>query len=96
MKSSKGIKKGTRHKFSRGRRESLTVDRLMKGFKPGQRVILTIAPSSHRGFPPQRYTGLSGEIEELRGSSCVVLVRTGRKEKRFIVHPEHLKTVGGI
>jgi len=91
VKASKGLRRGTRRKLKREVREKFTVEKIIKKFKPGDKVIIKISPSSRSGIPPPRYLGLAGIVKFQRGSSYMVAVRMGKKEKSFILGPEHLK-----
>lgn len=62
----------------------------MKAFKPGEKVIITIDPSTQRGKPPLTYAGSSGTVVGVRGNSFAIRVKKGARKKDMIVRPEHL------
>jgi len=93
VRSSKGLKHGTRRKFKRGMREKFTVEKLIKEFKPQTKVIIKIYPSSQT-FPSPRYQGLVGTVLARRGKSYIISVKKGNKEKKLIIRPEHLQEMG--
>jgi large subunit ribosomal protein L21e len=93
VKASKGLKRRTRRRLKREIRDKFTVEKLIKEFKPGDKVIIRINPSS-RSIPPIKYMGLAGSIISKRGKSYMVAVRRGKKEKNLLVRPEHLKLRG--
>lgn len=94
MRASNGLKRGTRRKLKRNAREKITIERLVKAFKPGEKVIIALCPYSNRGLPHPKYSGYSGMIKGARGSSYVVAVMKGNQKREIIVAPEHLKTAG--
>lgn len=89
-KSSKGSRSGTRRKFRSGVRAKFKVTPYLQEFKPGDRVVIKINPSSHRGLPHPRFKGSVGEVINKRGKGYIVRVRIGNKVKEVITKPEHL------
>jgi large subunit ribosomal protein L21e len=87
--------------FRRKTRSKLTKDYKKKGkislrtyfqeFKEGDRVVLSAEPAYQKAMYYPRFHGRSGIVIGSRGSSYVVLIKYGRKEKMIIVHPVHLK-----
>ncbi len=61
--------------------------------KIGEKVIIKIDPSIHRGMPFKRFHGKVGEIIEKRGRSYVILVRDGKKYKKVIARQEHIRPI---
>lgn len=74
----------TRGKFS--------LSRLFQKFQNGDRVAVIIEKSKNFGFP-ERLQGMTGVIEDKRGRSYIVRIKTQRKEKQFIIDPIHLKKI---
>jgi ribosomal protein L21E len=70
-------------------RGKVRLSEYFKELKEGDRVSIVRELSQKAGFP-KTIQGRTGTIEGKRGNSYVVNVRIG-KEKRFIVHPIHLK-----
>ncbi|MFQ6010502.1 MAG: 50S ribosomal protein L21e [Candidatus Aenigmatarchaeota archaeon] len=88
---SKGPRKRTREKF-RGAKK-FTVNRMVKEFPVGSKVAIVIDSSSQRGMPFRRFHGLTGIVVEKRGKSFVVQTKDGKKLKKIIARPEHLKAL---
>ncbi len=71
------------------------LSRLMEEYKPGDRVIININPSQHKGMPHRRYQGRVGVVKEVRRRSLVVGVRVSpREEKILIVRLDHVVPAG--
>ena len=91
-----------KHKgYRRKTRKLLTLDkprglsRLLEDYKPGDRVVIDIDPSQHKGMPHRRYQGRVGVVKEVRRRSLVIEVKVGRtKTKTIIARFEHVKPVG--
>jgi large subunit ribosomal protein L21e len=91
VRAAKGFRSGTRRKLKAGLRSKFKVEDYIKEFKAGDKVIITINPSSSRGMPHPRFKGSVGEIEKVSGSSYTVRIKTGRGFKKVTSKPEHLK-----
>ncbi|MCD6216026.1 MAG: 50S ribosomal protein L21e [Candidatus Aenigmarchaeota archaeon] len=91
VKKTHGSRRRTRRKLRAKR--ILRVSDILQKFRIGDKVHIVINPSS-KSFPHPRFHGTTGEIIETRGSAYVVLVKDGKKEKKIIAKPEHLKIVG--
>ena len=93
VKASKGIMQGTRQKFRRGPRQRglSPVTKALRTYEVGQRALIFIDSSIHRGQPHHRFHGSSGKIVERRGRAYVLDVRFGGKIKQAIALPEHLR-----
>jgi len=89
-----GLRRKSRHKFTKERREKgkLSISRIMQKFDAGQRVHLTIEPSFHKGLYHSRFIGKTGTIKAERGKCYEVTIQDGGKEKVLLIHPVHLKT----
>jgi len=94
VRSSKGFRSGTRRKMAKGRRDKFSVERFVRSFEEGQKVVIKHLPSSHKGMPHPRFKGLSGVVKGKRGDSYIVSAKVGRSMKTVISRPEHLKAVG--
>jgi len=94
MKKSKGYRAGTRHLLKKKPRErgKLNLSNLLYQYKPGNRAVIKIDPSVHKGMPHKRYHGRVGTIIEKRGRSYIVSVTQGNAVKEIIVRPEHLRS----
>lgn len=91
-KKAKGKRAKTRDLMKR-RHSKTTINKLLSDFKEGQNVTVVINPSIHAGLPFRRFQNLSGKIVEKRGSSFVVSVKHGNKEKEVITTAAHLKAI---
>jgi len=92
MKKSHGYRSRTRMLLKKKTREKgkLGLSKLLHEYKPGDRVIIKIDPSVHKGMPHRRYHGRIGDIKEKRGRSYVIDVTQGNAVKQIIARPEHL------
>ncbi len=92
MKKSRGFWTKNTRKMVKSPRERglLPVTRIIKEFKPGDRVHIKIEPSFHKGMPHPRFHGKTGIVQEKRGRAYVVKVKDGNAEKTIIAHPVHL------
>jgi len=61
----------------------------------GDKVVVKIDPSVHKGMPHRRYQGKVGLIVQKKGRSYVVNVTQGDAVKEIIVRPEHLEPYTG-
>ena len=66
---------------------------MAKAFKVQDKVVIRISPSSQRGLPHPKFTGLEGVVVGSRGSSYLVDIMKGNKRKTVIVSPEHIMLV---
>jgi len=93
VRSSKGLRSGTRRKLKKKLREKFKVEPFLREFKPGERVVIAIEPFSQKGMPHIRFKGKIGIVSEKRGNSYIISIKTGKKEKHLTARPEHLKPV---
>jgi large subunit ribosomal protein L21e len=93
MKKSKGYRAGTRHLLKKKPRErgKLSLSNLLYQYEPGNRVVIKIDPSVHKGMPHKRYHGKVGIVIDKRGRSYIVSVTQGNAVKEIIIRPEHLR-----
>ncbi len=88
--------KGFRHKsrtlLTRKPRErgKTSLTKILHGYEAGEKVVVKIDPSVHKGMPHRRFHGRVGVIINKRGRSYVVHVSQGNATKEIIVRPEHL------
>jgi large subunit ribosomal protein L21e len=94
-KKSKGYRAKTRSLLRRKPRErgKTGLSRIMHEYKPGDKVVIRIDPSAHKGMPHRRYHGRHGIVTDKRGRAYVLKVSQGDATKEIIVRPEHLKPV---
>ena len=95
MKMSKGPRAGTRYKLQRKPRDrGLTKITLsLQTFEEGEKAVIKIDPSVHKGMPNKRFQGLTGTVVGSQGDCFVVEVKDGDKLKTVVSRPEHLRKV---
>ncbi|MCX8170865.1 MAG: 50S ribosomal protein L21e [Candidatus Bathyarchaeota archaeon] len=93
MPLSHGYRRKTRALLRKKVRErgKSSLSRLLYEYKPGDKVVIEIDPSVHKGMPHRRYQGRVGLIVAKRGRSYEVSVTQGDTSKLIIVRPEHIK-----
>jgi large subunit ribosomal protein L21e len=90
---SKGMRSRTRRKLKKGLRSKFRPESLIKGYKAGDKVIISIDPSSMRGMPHARFIGKAGIIQGMKGNAFAVNTYIGKKKKEIYISPEHLKKI---
>lgn len=90
VKSSKGVRRATRRRLKSSVKHKFKVTPYLREFKPKDKVVLKIDPSSHKGMPFPKFKGKVGEVKEKRGESYIVKIRIGKSTKEIISRPEHL------
>lgn len=93
MGKSKGYRVKTRSLLRRKPRErgKTGLSKILRQYEPGDKVVVKIDPSVHRGMPHRRYHGRTGTIVDRKGRAYVVGVTQGKAVKEIIVRPEHLE-----
>ena len=93
MKKSRGYRAGTRRLLKKRPRErgKIRLSKLLYQYQPGNRVVIKIDSSVHKGMPHKRYHGKVGTVINKRGRSYLVSVTQGDAVKEIIVKPEHLE-----
>ncbi len=89
---SKGYRRRTRSLLRKKARErgKTGLSKILKEYKPGDRVIVSLDPSVHKGMPHRRFHGRVGIVESKRGRAYVVNVTQAGAVKEITVRPEHL------
>jgi large subunit ribosomal protein L21e len=92
MRRSKGYRSKTRSLLRKKPRErgKIGLSRILRAYRPGDKVTIIIEPSVHRGMPHRRYHGRVAVVRERRGRGYVVELRLGREMRYLTVRPEHL------
>jgi len=92
MRKSKGYRANTRALLRLNPRErgKTTLNKVLLSFKEGDKVVVKINPSVHKGMPHRRFHGRVGVVTAKRGRSYVIHVPQGDATKEIIVRPEHL------
>jgi large subunit ribosomal protein L21e len=94
----RGPRNKTRHKLSKSPRikGAISVSKSVKVFPIGTLVAIKVDPSFHKGLPPGIFHGLTGRVVERRGKTgYIVEFKMGRKTKRVVTTPAHLRELGG-
>lgn len=88
----KGYRAKTRDllKLNPRERGKTTLSKILYNYKEGERVVVKINPSVHKGMPHRRFQGRKGVIITKRGRSYVVHMQEDSVTKEIIVRPEHL------
>jgi len=91
----RGFRHRTRSLFRRRVRErgKTGLSKILREYALGDRVLVRINPSIHKGMPHRRFHGKIGVVGERRGRAYVVNVSQGNAVKEIIVRPEHLEPV---
>ncbi len=95
-KMSKGSRAGTRHTLQRRPRERglSNISKSLQTFEEGERAVVKIDPSKHKGMPHRRFHGLTGVVVGRQGDAYVLELKDGNKRKTVVARPEHLSKVG--
>jgi len=92
MKGSKGYRCKTRSLLRKNPRErgKIGLSTLLHDYKSGEKVVIKINSTVHKGMPHRRYHGKIGVVLDKRGKAYIVNVTQGNATKKIIVRPEHL------
>ncbi len=93
VRKSKGFRTRSRNKLKQQPDFRPTITKFLQEFDVGQKVAIEPEPSSHKGMPYPKFTGLSGIVTKRRGDSYVVEIHVGDSTKQIISRPEHLKAI---
>jgi len=90
---SKGYRKKTRALLRKKSRDKgkIGLSKILHEYEPGQKVVVKINPSVHKGMPHRRYHGKIGVVASKKGRAYVVGVAQGKAVKEITVRPEHLE-----
>lgn len=84
-------KRGGHSRGLRKHREKTTVNSILREFKDGATVVITIDSAVQGGSPHPRYQGKVGKIVKKRGDCYEVKIKDGDKDKILVTAPVHLK-----
>jgi large subunit ribosomal protein L21e len=73
------------------KKSKLPIKDIVQIFKVGEKVLLKVNPSFHKGAYHMRFHGLIGEVIGFQGGCCLVSIHDGGKRKTLIVNPVHLR-----
>ncbi|MBS3165257.1 50S ribosomal protein L21e [Candidatus Woesearchaeota archaeon] len=87
-----GYRRKTRHKIAKkpGTNGKLSIARYLAEFSPGQRVMLALEASYHKGMFHPRFQGRGGVVDSKTGDCYRVTIKDLSKKKTLVVHPVHL------
>jgi ribosomal protein L21E len=68
----------------------IRLSRMFQKLEKGARVAV-VKELAVEGSFPKRMQGKTGIVEEKRGDAYLVKIQDGKKEKKFIIKPVHLK-----
>jgi large subunit ribosomal protein L21e len=71
-------------------RGKTTLSKVLQSYSEGDKVVVKIDSSVHKGMPHRRFHGRIGVVRARRGRSYVIYVTQGDATKEIIVRPEHL------
>jgi large subunit ribosomal protein L21e len=93
MTRSKGLKNRSRAllKKSPRKRGVPPPSIMLREFSIGDKVVIDLEPSVHKGMPHRRFQGKVGVIAEKRGRAYVVEVNMKPENKVVIARPAHLR-----
>ena len=92
MQRTGGSRRKTRYKFSKSRSEKgkISIKKYIQTFESGDKVLLQLEPSVHKGMYFRRFHSKIGKVNKKRGSCYELTIKEGDKQKTVIVHPVHL------
>ena len=95
VKRSKGFRSKTRKKLRKHPRERglSPITRIFQEFEEGEHVNIIVDPSIHKGQPHPRFHGLTGTVMGTQGEAYLLDVKVGKKIKKLIIRPEHLRKI---
>jgi len=82
----------SRHQLKK-HREKTTVNKLLREYKVGEKVIIDLNSEIQDAMPHPRYQGHEGVILAQRGKCYEVTIKDGNKDKTIVTGPAHLKKV---
>ena len=96
-RNAKGYRRKTRSLLRRKPRErgKTGLSKILYEYKRGEKVVVKLDPSVHKGMPHRRFHGRVGVIADKKGRAYVINVTQGKAVKEIIVRPEHLKPHAG-
>jgi len=93
VRKPKGLRADSRSLLRRKPRErgKIGLSTVLHEYKPGEKIVIELNPSIHKGMPHRRYQGKVGDIVGRRGRAYAVNITEGNVIKKILVLPEHLK-----
>ncbi|MFQ5940177.1 MAG: 50S ribosomal protein L21 [Nitrososphaerales archaeon] len=91
MARSRGIRRKTRHILQKNFVRGLSY--LLHDYKVGDKVVIDIDPSEHKGMPHKRFQGKVGVVNGVGRRTVAVKVNIGNKEKSVTSRLNHVKPI---
>ena len=90
---SKGYRRKTRSLLRRKtrRRGKTGLSTILREYQSGDRVVVKLNPSIHKGMPHRRFHGRIGIVKSKKGRAYVIDVTQGNTIKTITIRPEHLE-----
>ncbi len=91
---------GRSHGFMHKSRSVMTKDKtrgvsfLLRNYAVGDKVLVIIDPSQHKGLPHRRYHGKVGTVDQVGRRTVTLGVKLGNKTKTLITRLDHIKPFG--
>jgi len=76
------------------KRSNRGVSFLLREYSVGQRALVIIDPSQHKGLPHRRYHGKVGVVRDVGRRALTLDVKLGNKSKTLIARLDHVKPFG--
>jgi len=76
------------------KRSNRGVSFLLREYSVGQRALVIIDPSQHKGLPHRRYHGKVGVVRHVGRRALTLDVKLGNKSKTLITRLDHVKPFG--
>ncbi len=89
---SSGFRRKTRYLLRKKSVRGLSY--LLHDYKAGEKVVVDIDPSEHKGMPHRRFQGKVGVVDKVGRRTLVVKVNIGNKEKSVAARLNHVKPIG--
>ena len=95
MKRIGGFRRKTRRKLSKNvrRKGKISIRRFFQKLNEKEKVYLNAEPAIQKGMYHPRFHNKVGTVVGKQGSNYYVQIKDGRKTKKILVHPVHLKKV---
>ncbi len=76
------------------KRQPRGVSFMLREYHEGDRALVIIDPSQHKGLPHRRYHGKVGIIRNVGKRAIILDVKLGNKTKTLITRFDHIKPFG--
>jgi large subunit ribosomal protein L21e len=89
LAKSRGIRRKTRYILQKTVVRGLSY--LLHDYKLGDKIVVDIDPSEHKGMPYRRFQGKVGVVDSVGRRTITVKVNIGNKEKTVTARLNHVK-----